>query len=137
MPTIKSEPGLPIPEEPKKEEPKAESKKDPRADYGFELPDGRKVTMGRPPIPTLVLLPAILGSLKGNNNVEALYNEAVIRAALYVRRIDKTMITHPQDFGEVQRIVTQLGEDGAEMMMQVYEQRFTPPRVEALDDLKK
>lgn len=134
MPTIKSEPGLPVPEP--KEVVKKESP-EMRPNFAAKLPDGRDIEFGKPPMPTLLLLPAILGTMKAGTVTEAQYNEAIVRAAIYVRKIDGKIINHPTNFQDVQSILLKLGEDGADYMMDVYQRKYAVVNFEALEDIKK
>jgi hypothetical protein len=121
-------------------EPKVEAKPKPvdlRPEFNFSLPDGRSIKMGKPPIPTVILLPAILGALKSNNQTEALYNEAMIRAAIYIREIDGRVISPPDDFAKVSRLMMDLGDDGSDLVMDASASKFTPPSLEQLENLKK
>jgi hypothetical protein len=135
MPTIKSEPGLPT-AEPKKEAEKKETF-ELRPNFACKLPDGRDIEFGKPPMPTLLLLPAILGTMKSNSVTEAQYNEAVVRAAIYVRKLDGKMMNHPTNFQEVQGILLKLGEDGSDYMMDVYQRKYAVVNFEALEEIKK
>lgn len=112
-----------------------------RPDVEFSLPDGRKVKMGKPPVPTQALLPAIMGGMAatedGRVQPDPLRSEFNARMCIFVRELDGRPTSIMQSAGDVMGLMRQLGEDGCDLVFDVYIKHFGPLTSNNLDLIKK
>ena len=109
-----------------------------RPDVEFSLPDGRKIRMGKPAIPTAMLLPSIIAGMNDpERKSDAARNEFNARMSLFVRSIDGKPFSPPSSAAEVGLILQQLGEDGCDLVLDVYFRHFAPLSADKLEIIKK
>lgn len=126
----------PVPEE-KKPESKAM-----RADVEYRLPDGKVLKMGKPSIPTHLLLPDLAASYnelsKGKADPVSLrLNLNFATMIAFVRAFNGEPFLAPHSAGEVLHIMNKLGEDGCDAVSEIYAKHFAPLTMENLEVVKK
>lgn len=117
-----------------------------RADVSYKLPDGRTLKMGKPSIPTQVLLPDLAASYnemavnqgkKGTDSMALRLNLNYATMVCFVRAINNEPINVPRSAAEVINIMHKLGEDGNDAVAELYARHFAPLTLENLELIKK
>jgi hypothetical protein len=109
-----------------------------RPDVEFKLPDGRVIRMGKPAVPSAMLLPSIIASMTDpDKKSDPARNEFNSRMCLFVRSIDGKPMVLPSSAAEVGLIMQQLGEDGCDLALDVYFNHFAPLSSSQLEIIKK
>jgi hypothetical protein len=108
-----------------------------RENVAFELPDGRVVTIGLPPIPIQMILPAMFSSSEDQSGVSAAFVEILSRAMLHVREIDNKNVAPPVDYKGVTALCMQLGQDGIDAVLLMVAEHFPSISREQLKVIKK
>ena len=125
------------------EQPEPEEKKEPetlnlRPDIEFHLPDKRLVRMGKPAIPSAMLLPSIIaGTTDEDHPADPMRSEFNARMAIYIRAIDGIPVTPPATAKEVGALLQRLGEDGCDLVLDLYFRYFSPLNSSQLEIVKK
>lgn len=119
----------------------APEKKDPvnlRPDKEHTLPDGKKLLMGKPSMPTHMLLPSLLASMSDPDRPsDRSKNELNARMCCFVRAINGRRINPPSSAAEVGLILHELGEDGCDIALESYVTYFAPITLAQLEQVKK
>lgn len=102
----------------------------------FELPDGRKIKMAKPAIPSALLMPTLLGSSEPNI-MSAFATEQLVKAVLFVRSIDNRPTQQVESYKDIQSICIQLGEQGIDAVLLMYNKVFPPLTEKQLKIIKK
>lgn len=109
-----------------------------RPDLEFKLPDGRLVRMGKPAVPTAMLLPSVIAGMNDpERKSDPARNEFNARMCMFVRSIDNKPFTPPSSAAEVGLIMQSLGEDGCDLVLDVYFRHFAPLSADKLEIIKK
>jgi hypothetical protein len=109
-----------------------------RPDVEFKLPDGRLVRMGKPAVPSAMLLPSIIAGMSDpDKKSDPARNEFNARMALFVRSIDGKPTILPSSAPEVGLVLQTLGEDGCDLVLDVYFKHFAPLNSDQLEIIKK
>lgn len=117
-----------------------------RADVTYKLPDGKVLKMGKPSIPTQVLLPDLAASYndmavnQGKKSADPMalrLNLNYATMVCFVRAINNEVINVPRSAAEVINIMHKLGEDGNDAVAELYSKHFAPLGMEQLELLKK
>lgn len=109
-----------------------------RPDVEFKLPDGRLVRMGKPDTPTAMLLPSVIASMSDPNlKTDAARNEFNARMAMFVRSISGKPFRPPMTGAEVGLVLHELGEDGCDIVLDVYFKHFAPLSADQIEIIKK
>jgi len=109
-----------------------------RPDVEFPLPDKRIIRMGKPAVPSAMLLPSIIAGMSDpDKKSDPARNEFNARMALFVRSIDGKPTILPSSAPEVGLILQQLGEDGCDLVLDVYFKHFAPLNSDQLEIIKK
>lgn len=109
----------------------------------FKLPDGRKIEMSKPMEPSAMFMPAVMASMVDPNSKEApnpivMTQQAfVAKVVMFVRSIDGKPFRQPSSMTEVNLIVRELGEDGYDLVYDVFLNHFVPPSASQLEIIKK
>lgn len=115
-----------------------ETKLNLRPDLSFKLPDGREVVMGKPLIPSAMLLPTIIASLNSTDQKsDPARNEFNARMAIFVRSVAGKTTILPQSAQQVGDVMRDLGEDGCDLVLDVYFKHFAPLSADQLEIVKK
>jgi len=139
--TVNSEPV----QEPAKQ-PEAVPESSRRQDVTYKLPDGKVLKMGKPSIPTQVLLPDLAASYnelavnqgkKGADSMALRLNLNYATMVCFVRAINNEPINVPRSAAEVINIMHKLGEDGNDAVAELYAKHFAPLTLENLEIIKK
>lgn len=102
----------------------------------FELPDGRHVKMGKPLIPSALLMPTLLASSEPNV-MSAFATEQLVKAMLYVKELNGAPVNQITEFKDVQNLGRQLGETGIDAVMLMFNKFFPPLTEKQLKIIKK
>jgi hypothetical protein len=102
----------------------------------FTLPGGKVVKMGKPAIPVKLLLPALMASNEFNPQ-SMLYQELLVRTILHVREIDGKPTPTVENFGQIQQIALQLGDQGLEAAELIMAKNFPTLTEAQLQIVKK
>lgn len=100
----------------------ASDKLDPSAPLDVALPDGRVVTLQRPPVATQFEVYRILGAAYEGSPPVGL--ALTVKALMYVRAIDGRQQDRPTDIVEARELMNRLGDDGVELVANAYTQFF-------------
>lgn len=105
----------------------------------FELPDGRHIKMGRPSIPSQLLMPTLMSALDNSKNqMTPLQTEQfLIKPLLYVREIEHQSVNQVMAFADIQALGHKLGEVGIEAVQLVFFQHFPALDEKQLKFIKK
>lgn len=115
-----------------------ETKLNLRPDLSFKLPDGREVVMGKPMIPSAMVLPTIIASMNNTDQKsDPARNEFNARLALFVRAINGKPTILPQMASQVGDVLRDLGEDGCDLALDVYFKHFAPLSADQVEIIKK
>ena len=131
-----------VPEAPKQEDVK--KSEEPKAvlnlrpNVSFKLPDGREIEMGKPDTPTAMLLPTVVASMQDPNlKSDPARNEFNARMAMFVRKINNKPFRPPMSAGDVSVILHELGEDGCDIVLDIYFKHFAPLNADQIEIIKK
>jgi hypothetical protein len=109
-----------------------------RPDREFQLPNGKKLKMGKPPMPSHMLLPSLLASMMDPDRpTDRQKNELNARMCLFVRSINDRHINPPTSVAEVGVLMHDLGEDGCDIALEAYVTYFAPISIAQLEQVKK
>lgn len=127
-----------VPEVPKQEDVKESKVLNLRPNVEFKLPDGRTVEMGKPETPTAMLLPTVVASMQDPNlKSDPARNEFNARMAMFVRKINNKPFRPPMSAGDVSAVLHELGEDGCDIVLDVYFKHFAPLNADQIEIIKK
>lgn len=113
-----------------------------RPDVEYKLPNGDVLKMGKPSIPTQLLLPSLASSYNelANGKADAVSLRLNLNFATmiaFVRSFKNEPFSAPHSAAEVISIMNKLGEDGCDAVSEVYAKHFAPLTIESLEVIKK
>ncbi len=82
------------------------------------LPDGRVVTMRKPPVATHLIVGQMLDEQPHG------YTLQIMRSMMYVVKIAGVVWERPRDRVEMQKLMNELGDDGVDLVSVAYMQNF-------------
>jgi len=140
MPEVSINPEFSSPEPEK--QPVAKESKYVRNEVEAKLPNGKVLKMGKPSIPTHLLLPDLAASYnelaKGKADPVSLrLNLNFATMIAFVRSYDNEPFMAPRSASEVIHLMNKLGEDGCDAVSELYAKYFAPLTLENLEVIKK
>lgn len=108
----------------------------------YKLPNGNVLKMGKPSIPTHLLLPDLAASYNELANgkadpVSLRLNLNFATMIAFVREFNNEPFSVPRTASEVIHIMNRLGEDGCDAVSEVYSEHFSPLTLKSLEAVKK